>query len=176
MKITSIFMMFLSLAIFAVGCDTSSSNEEDDHGDDHGDHDHGDHDHDHGTTGKHGGHIIEIGRDHAYHAEFVDDHDKEMVIVYMLDGKLNAVNIDTESISAVVTAEGNTKSFDLAAASSGGASEFSSNDAELLKMLDHDHVTIKLRINIDGKPHTGSYDHHGHDHDDHDHDDDDHEH
>ena len=167
MKITSIFTMFLALAIFAVGCDASGSNEDEDHGDDHGDHDHEDHDHE--ATGKHGGHIIEIGREHAYHAELFDDHDKEMIVVYMMDGEMNALTIDTESISAVVTAEGNTKSFDLAAGSTGGASQFSSNDPELLKMVDQENARIKLRINIDGKQHTGSYDHHGHDHDDHEH-------
>ena len=165
MKITSLLMMLFALAIFAIGCDESKPTDKDKDKDDHG-HEQGHDEHDHGA-GKHGGHIIDIGREHAYHAEFVADHENEMVTIYMMDGEMNPLALSEPSISVVATADGNTQTFELNSKDPSGGSEYSSKDANLMKVLDGHFALIKIRVNIDGKPFTGSYDYHNDDHDDH---------
>ena len=115
--------------------------------------------------------MIEIGRNHEYHAELVDDHKTESITVYMMDGHMEPLTVDQSSISLVLTAGGDTETFELTASQSGGSDQFSSNDENMMEMFEDEAVKGKLRVTIDGKPFTGSFDHHGHSHDD-DHDDD----
>lgn len=157
MKFFSLAIAFLSLAVFSVGCGDSTPNEtgsKDVESDDH------DHDHDHKP--KHGGHLIEIGRNHEYHAELVDDHKTESVTVYMMDDHMEPLTIEQSSISLILTAGEETKKFELLSSVPGGSSEFSSNKPELMEMIEKGEVTGKLRVTINGKPFSGSFEHHGH--------------
>ena len=137
-----------------------------DHGHDHSDADHDEHgDHGHGGhTAPHGGTLIELGREHAYHAELTDDHATDTVTIYLLDGDLKPISTEQTSVTLALTADGKTESYDL----KGEGSEFSASSPEMLEMLEADGATGKLRVTIDDKPLTGSFDHeeheHGHDH------------
>ncbi len=164
-----ITLVAISLILFAGGCEdsaTTNSASTDAHSEDD---EHAGHSHDHSP--KHGGHLIEIGRNHEYHAELVDDHKTESITVYMMDGHMEPLTVDQSSISLVLTAGGDTETFELTASQSGGSDQFSSNDENMMEMFEDEAVKGKLRVTIDGKPFTGSFDHHGHSHDD-DHDDD----
>lgn len=88
-----------------------------------------------------------------------------------MDGHMEPLTVDQSSISLVLTAGGDTETFELTASQSGGSDQFSSNDENMMEMFEDEAVKGKLRVTIDGKPFTGSFDHHGHSHDD-DHDDD----
>ncbi|MFT5302976.1 MAG: hypothetical protein ACI814_003793 [Mariniblastus sp.] len=134
---------------------TPEAGEVDDHGHDHAAVDH---------AAKHGGHLIEMGHGHAYHAELVDNHETESVTVYMMDADMAPLTVGQASISLVLTADGATESFELMASQPGGSAEFSSNDEKMTAMLDKEGATGKLRANIDGKPISGSFTHSGHDH------------
>lgn len=159
MKFFSLGVAFLSLAVFSVGCGDATTNEtgsKDVKSDDH------DHDHDHDHEPKHGGHLIEIGRNHEYHAELVDDHKTESVTVYMMDDHMEPLTIKASSISLILTAGEETKKFELLSSEPGGSSEFSSNKHELMEMIEKEEVTGKLRVTIKGKPFSGAFEHHGH--------------
>ena len=166
----AITLALLAISMFAIGCTNPDANkngsadvhsESDGHDDHDHDHDHAAHDH----TPKHGGHLIEIGRNHEYHAELVDDHKTETVTVYMLDSHMEALTVKQASISLVLTAGDNTQTFELMASQPGGSDHFTSNDTKLMEMLDNEDVQGKLRVTIGGKPFSGTFDHHAHDHD-----------
>ena len=118
---------------------------------------------DHGDTGEHGGHIIELGSDHEYHAELVDDHKTETVTVYMMDGDMKPLSIEQTAVTLILTAGDESQTYELPAAA-GSTSEFSLSDKELLKMMDAENASGKLRVTIDDKPFSGTFDHHAHDH------------
>lgn len=163
----SMTLFTIALAMLTIGCDdsaTSNTASTDAHTEDDG---HAGHSHDHSP--KHGGHLIEIGRNHEYHAELVDDHETESVTVFMMDDHMEALTVNQSSISLVLTAGDTTQTFELAASKEGGSDEFSSKDAKLMELIEGEEVKGKLRVTIDGKPFTGTFDHHGHDHEDDDH-------
>ena len=175
MKNLALLFTCFAISIFAIGCadsaqkgtgstDTHSEDDGHDH-DDHDGHDHGDHDgHDHAAhdhTAKHGGHLIEIGRNHEYHAELVDDHKTESITVYMMDSHMEPLTVKSSSISLVLTAGDETKTFELMASQPGGSAEFKSSDAKMMEMIEGEDVKGKLRVTIDGKPFSGTFDHHG---------------
>ena len=153
----------VSLAAF-VGCPSSNDNARTVEGDppgDHSGHDHGEH----GETGPHGGHLIELGRNHEYHAELVENHDAEQVSIYILDSHMKELAIDASPLSLTVTVEGEAKTFELAAANAvdGKASRFDASGNELFHAFeDHEEVEGKLRVTINGTPYVGAIDHHGH--------------
>src|ERR1700733_7440605 len=61
------------------------------------------HDHGHGDEGPHKGTIAE-GPDEKYHAEFLPDHGKKLVTVWILDGKAkNPVAIKPEGVYVVIS-------------------------------------------------------------------------
>ena len=130
------------------------------------------HDHDHGGEhqGPHGGHVIELGRNHEYHAELVENEKAGSVTVYMLDKDLKALEIDQPAIAMNLTVDGQAKMFELAAtdATSGKASRFEAADRALFEALHEHEATGKLRVTIDGVPYSGEVEHHHHDgdHDD----------
>lgn len=170
MKNLLLLLATSAMMIFATGCTDSSTastkGTNDSSTDAHAGHDHS-HDHSgHSHIGSHGGHIIELGRNHEYHAELVDDHESGTVTVYMLDGELKTLEINQDSITLVLTAGDQTRSFELPS-KEGNTSEFSMSDAQMLEMLAVDHADGKLRVTINDKPFTGSFEHHAHDHDDH---------
>ena len=179
----SLGVAFAILAVFLNGCDqgatgptdpASDSNAKAESHDGH-DHDHDGHEgHDHAAhdhTAPHGGHLVELGRNHEYHAELVDDHDAGSLTVYILDGDMKPLAIEQESITLVLTANDQTQTFTLNGADAEGTPAFRANDAELMKMLDAEGASGKLRVTVDGKPFSGTFSHGAHDgHEGHSHD------
>ncbi len=181
-----------AVAMFVSGCskpaasDTgtaggAASTAEDGHahtegdGHDHGGGDHSGHDHSQEHQGPHNGHVIELGRNHMYHAEVVEDDAAAMVTVYILDKDMKELAIDQASIVMNLKVDGQGQSFELTAAA-GSASQFNAADKTLFEALHEHEATGKLRVTIDGSPFTGDVEHHhhgdadGHDHEDgHDH-------
>jgi len=173
MKKFSILLGLVAVSLFAIGCDqpttdktgTPDTNKE---VDPHAGHDHGDDGHDeaaHDHSPKHGGHLIEIGRNHEYHAELVDDHKTESVTIYMMDSHMEPLTLNESTISLVLTAGDKTETFELLGTQPGGSASFSSNDANMMAMIEGEDVKGKVRVSIDGKPFSGAFEHHGHGHD-----------
>lgn len=122
--------------------------------------------HEHAHTGPHGGHIIELGKNHDFHAEVVEDHDTSVVSIYMLDGDMKEKKIAAESVSLTfATDDGKVQSFDLNAVSpaDGKASQFDAPDSKLFDLM-HEHHDIegKLRVTTDDTQFVGTLDHHAH--------------
>jgi hypothetical protein len=163
MKNFTLLVAMVALTIFAIGCEntstTSTAGTTDAGTDAHAGHDHAAH----SDTGAHGGHIIELGRNHEYHAELVDDHETETVTVYMMDGDMKPLSIEQTAVTLILTAGDESQTYELPAAA-GSTSEFSLSDKELLKMMDAENASGKLRVTIDDKPFSGTFDHHAHDH------------
>ena len=134
-----------------------------------------DHDHDHATdahAAPHGGHLIELGHDHQYHAELVDDHETKTVTVYVTDHDLQPLALNAATINLKLTVGGQTQAFDLGAVTGEPKGQFQSDAVELWKMLESSKMSGKVTVIIDDKPFAGTFDHHAHDdhaHDDHDH-------
>ena len=136
------------------------------------------HAHDHGAGDRpapHGGHIIELGRNHQYHAELVEDEKAHSVTVYILDKDMKELPIDQRSVVVNLVVDGKAQTFELTAAGAqeGKASRFVSSGKALFEALHEHEATGKLRVTINGSPYSGeiAHDHdHDHDHDDHDHD------
>ena len=165
MKNFPILLSLFAVSIFVIGCgqttDTNSgSTDKPDDVDPHAGHDHSSGDDDHSP--KHGGHLIEIGRNHEYHAELVDDHKTESITVYMMDSHMEPLTVNQASINLVLTSGDKTESFELMASQPGGSAQFSSNDANMMEMIEGEDVKGKLRVTIDDKPFSGEFDHHGH--------------
>lgn len=166
MKRNFFFLAMLAMATFSfasVGCDDGTSSGDDPKvgqqgEDDHAEHDHSAHDH----AAPHGGHLIELGRDHQYHAELVDDHKTDTATIYMLDADMKPMKHDAESVTLVLTAGGDTVTFKLSANTGGGPGEYTSQEPGLFKLLDAAGATGKVRTDIGGKPFTGSFEHHAH--------------
>lgn len=201
MKLSSAFAILIGWAAviaLATGCadqgqsgggsdhapqSSSSGDSHDGHdhdGHDHDGHDHDDdhagHDHEGEHEGPHGGHVVELGRNHEYHAELVEDESAGSVTVYILGKDLKELPIAQSSIAMNLVVDGQARSFELAASSAqdGKASCFVASGKELFEALHEHEASGKLRVTIDGTPYTGAVEHHHHhgdeDHDDHDHD------
>lgn len=140
-----------------------------------GNDDHSGHDHAAEHEGPHGGHVIEMGRNHEYHAELVENELASSVTVYVLDTDMKELAIDQPSIVMNLVVDGQGKSFELTAngSTNGIASRFDATDKTLFEALHVHEATGKLRITINGTPFSGEVEHHDHhdDHDDHGHDD-----
>ena len=170
MRKLSILLTFAAIACFVSGCADTTKNDDSTakntaKDDNHEGHDHAGHDH----TPPHGGHLIELGRNHEYHAELVDDHETESVTVYILDGDMKSLTIDQKSVSLIMTVADETKTFELAGSQPTASDQFKLSDPELMKMLEAEGATGKLRVTIKDKPYTGVFEHHDHSHDGHDH-------
>lgn len=134
--------------------------------------------HDHGTTGPHGGPLIELGGGN-YHAELVSDESSGAISVYLLDASAaKAVAIEAESVAINLTHDGQAEQFSLAADpeandGEGLSSRFTSNDADLKDELKHHDAQAQLVVAIEGRQFRGKIEHdHDHDHDVHEHDED----
>ena len=132
------------------------------------DHDHGTHAaksaeshaaHNHSDEGPHGGHLIELGHGHAYHAELIENDATESVIVYILDTHMVELPIEQETIFLNVFADGQANAYQLTAADRAGKSRhsrFESTDEKLFQTLEqHSKLTGKLRVTIKGVPYVG---------------------
>lgn len=166
----------LATPFFIAGCNTNSAAKAPADGNDH-DHDekkHEAHDHHGDHKGPHGGHVIELGKGHAYHAEIVEDEDAGVVTVYILDKDIKELAIKQQAITMNLMVAGEAKTFELVAmdATDGTASQFGLIDAALVEALHEHEVSGKLRVTIDGTPFIGKIEHHdqgdghGHNHDD----------
>ncbi len=160
-----------------VGCGSKQAKEEaaHDQGDHaHAEHDHGDHGHgDHGHEGPHGGHLIELGRSHEFHAELVENDQDESITIYILDGKMKEMPIEQAAVTLNLTVDGSGQSFQLAAVESqdAKASQFKASTKEPFEALHEHGATGKLNVTINGTSYTGKVEHeeHDHDHGDHNH-------
>jgi hypothetical protein len=112
--------------------------------------------------GPHKGQIIDLGRDHQYHAEVVDD-DTGMVSVFILDNELKELPIEATSLAMNLVVDGAAQSFELSAVDPGKASRFDSAGKELFEALHIHNATGKLRVTIDGTPFSGDVTSHAHD-------------
>ena len=172
-------LVTLALSMFATGCAKQTPNEAVEvagsppaGGHEHDGHDHDGHGHGDEHQGPHDGHVIELGRNHEFHAELVEDEAASMVTVYMLDKDLKELAIDQSSIVMNLKVDGEGKTFELTAvgASGGKASRFDAVDRSLFEALHEHEATGKLSVMINGTPYSGEVEHHHHgDHDDHDH-------
>ena len=156
----------LTTPVFLAGC---SSNAPSPSASSRADPDHG-HSHAHGETGPHGGHLIELGRNHKYHAELVQNDSAESVIVYILDTHMKELAIGESSIILNLTADGETTAYEMLAAGDGhsaGHSHFASTDQSLFRALEQrGGLSGKLRVTIEGVPYVGRIAHLDHAHND----------
>lgn len=133
------------------------------------------HDHEHGHEGHeghshheapHGGHLIELGGNHEYHAEMVEDHATEKVTIYILDEEMKPFPVEAESVSFSLVASGQPQSFQLfpVDTADGKASAFVSKDAALLQTLEaNPDAHARVEVTIAGVPYSGRLAHHEHD-------------
>ena len=169
MKRIAVIAATLAVAVFQTsfhGCQRpttpeSATTSTNDHGHDHAsesshahDADHG-HGHGHGRSSTRGGQIVDLGRDHQFH--------DESITVYMLDSDLKDLEIDAPSISLTLMLGEEIKTFKLIAAE-GDGSYFTIKDEMAFEMIETDGTEGKLRVEIDGKPFTGSFAHQDHPH------------
>jgi hypothetical protein len=160
--------VLLALAAF-VGCQTESSSSSSsgptpvaesppETGDEHA--------HSHAEA-PHGGHLIELGRNHEYHAELVEDHTTEKVTIYILDKDMKPLAIAAENVTFNLAGD-EPQSFELAPADAadGKASSFVTPDTALMEALEKNpEAKGRLEVTIDGVPYNGELVHHEHDHD-----------
>lgn len=121
------------------------------------------HDHEHGP---HKGELIELG-DEEYHAELL--HDKTSVTIYVLDSTAKKdVAIDVAA-PVVINLKQNGKPAQFALKASpqpsdakGKSSKFTSDSADLAKLINDHHADARLRIVIEGKTFNAKIEHHHH--------------
>ncbi len=119
----------------------------------------GAHDHGHGDEGPHKGTIAE-GPDEKYHAEFLPDHGKKEVTVWILDSKeKNAVAIKPEGVYVVIFNFTPPVKIDLKAEPQPGdapgmASKFVGNNDKLAEEKDYEG---EITGTVDGKPYTWKF-------------------
>ncbi len=162
MNRNTILLALLALGLFAsLGCGPKTNDPPSDPPAEAG--------HDHAELGPHGGHLIELGRNHEYHAELVDDHKAGSATIYLLDAKLAETTTSESKLSLVTTAGTEVQTFEIPGAANdfGAFSQFSSSDPALLAALEHEkEATVTIRITINGTPFVGKLEHHeeGHGH------------
>ena len=134
----------------------------------------------HPEHGPHKGELIELGKDHKYHAELLHDEKKGTVTIYLLggikDGKVeDPVYTDSKEVVINLKHDGKPEQFKLKGvpdenpkAPEGKFSKFFSDDKELAEDLDHKGAEPRLVVIINGTSYTGNLEH-DHDHGDHKH-------
>lgn len=156
-------VVLLAIAVSFGGCDTRPAKVSPPDANEH------DHDHDHAGhadehQGPHGGDVIELGRNHQYHAELVENVTAGTVTVYLLDKDLKELPIEAPKVTMDLKYDGQAKSFELpAVAAAGKTSQFESADKSLLEAIHEYQATGKLNVTIDGVPYSGEVEHHHHD-------------
>ena len=128
----------------------------------------GDSVHQHGDVGPHGGHLIELGRNHKYHAELVEDRSQKTVAIFILDEFMNEASIASDSISIQLQGGGATTSnYELTAVNpdaDGRSVKFESRDATLFATFATQELEGRLRAKINGVQYIGRLAHQVHDH------------
>lgn len=156
----TVFALGIAVA-FVAGCDSSKTPAADKPAADRHD------DHAHNKPAPHGGHLVELGREHKYHAEIVEDIASERVTVYILNGDLQPTPADEDEISLVLSIDGQAKRHTLispAAGELGHGTQFAAQGSELFQALhDAGDATGKLMVTIADVPYIGRIQH-DHDH------------
>jgi len=163
---------FTIALLLIAGCNSSAhhsgsvvSHEAQEH--DHSHHlqmEHG-HSHEHAEIGPRGGHLIELGRKHEYHAELTENAGAESVSVFILDKNLHDIAINEEAVTLNIVAGAEVHMFQLMAVqsvSTTGITEYIGNDPRLFHLLREEDVTGKLRVRIKGVPYVGDIEHEAH--------------
>ena len=164
---------FVSLALFATGCEPPPAASTGDAGQGHDhDHDH-DHAHHHEDLGPNGGHLLTLGES-GYQAEWLHDNQANTITVHILDAEKEMAAVATSVAFETVVSEA-TNNYPLAAESpdnDGLASTFTITNAELLtavKMAEQD-ANVATAVLIAGlqngevRQAIEVHDHSGHDH------------
>jgi len=170
----SLAAALIVMASFA-GCGSEHPHANSQHDHEGGQHSHGTadtsahvHAKDHGDEGPHGGHLIELGRNHAYHAELVEIDATQSIVVYILDSQMKEVPIDHDTIVIHMAIDSRTNTHVLKAAegeTAGGFSRFTSTGNAMFEALEHnDELQGKLRVTIKGVPYVGRLAHRAHGH------------
>jgi|GEM_PF-1108507 len=126
----------------------------------------GDHGHDGEHEGPHGGHVIELGRSHEFHAEIVEDDQARTVTIYILGPEMQELAIEQNEINLSLLVDGKHQSFLLRAVDpiDGKASQFQSTGSEVFAARHEHEATGKLLVMINGKSYSGAVKHHKHGH------------
>jgi hypothetical protein len=157
------------LAAAAVGCnrpaptapETTAESGHDEHGHAH---------HHHAAHGPHDGHLVELGGDESYHAEWVHDEASGKTIIYLLAGDAETeVRTAAEKLTVSVEGLAEPKTYEFTAVdadSEGKASRFESSDASVHVHLQTsgEGVTATIQAEIDGEMIQGKVEKHEHDH------------
>lgn len=148
-----------------VGCtpdgapSTDSPSEAHDH--DH-DHDHGDADHE-GETDRHaehraphGGTLIDLGRDHQFHAELKTSENAPPTL-YLLDRDLNPLAEPPAKLTLVLIRGDDSRMGDLELSDPAEAAQYLVNDSTLQEWLTLEGTSGKIRVELGGTPVSGSW-------------------
>lgn len=117
---------------------------------------------DHPTEGLHGGTLLEVGKDHAFHAEFLFDRDKKSVTIHILDGTgKKAKPIAAKEVIISANHHGEQETHKLPAKpmdgeTDGKSSRFESNADDLVHVLREKGTNPKLLFTVDGKTRSGA--------------------
>ena len=118
-----------------------------------------DEDDSHPDKGPHGGELFELGEE-EYHAEFIHDEKAKTITIYILGpAGIKMVPVLAKECTMEVRADGESKSYKLAASPMEGEPEgktarFVSSDEALLKALMAKDVQAQLQVAIKGEPFT----------------------
>src|SRR5262245_22385602 len=123
--------------------------------------------------GPHKGHIIELGRDHLYHGEFVHDDKTETASIYILDKSMKESPIEQKAVTITIVTNSKPTEYELTAVDpkDGKASHFR-GDKKLFDAIEEAEkdkkAKARLSAMIAGKPYSGDLDlhdeHEGHKH------------
>ena len=125
----------------------------------------------HPDHGPHEGELIELGKDHKYHAELIHDEKKGTVTIYLLggvkDGKVeDPIYIESKEVVINLKHDGKPEQFKLKGvaddnpkAPEGKFSKFVSEEKELTEDLDRKGAEPHLVVTIEGKSYSGSLEH-----------------
>lgn len=121
--------------------------------------------HGHGSTGPHGGTLIELG-DEEYHAEFVQDEKTCDVTICILDGAAkNAVAIEATELTINLKQDGKPAQYKLAAAPQAGETDgkssrfVSKENHDLCEAIEAKDSDARLSVSIAGKSYSGKIEH-----------------
>lgn len=160
---TSVLAVVVTTPVLLSGCNPETSftpvsnRPEHDHGSDgHAGHDHS---HQHSDTGPHGGRLIDLGHNHKYHAELVQNNATETVTLYVLNTNMRELAISELAIFVNLTTGGKTTAYEMLAAGdrlSTNHSRFESTDKQLFQALETPgDITGKVRVRIQGVAYVG---------------------
>ncbi len=110
----------------------------------------------HPDKGPRGGRLIDIGHNHKFHAEIVEDHEAETITLYIVDHDMNDVELEQNAITINVQVKGEFKVFNTIAGKP--------SDSDLFHALKDPKASGKIRLTISDTPYVGTIGGHGHKH------------